>query len=56
MFRKIRKIFDPHNIYAPARQVFSEEEFKNLPPQMFDAINGLRVKYGMPEREQESEQ
>jgi len=48
LFRKIRKIFDPNNIYVPGRQVFSEEEFKALPQEMFDAINGLRNKYGMP--------
>jgi len=48
MMRKLRKIFDPNNIYVPGRQVFSEEEFKGLPQQMFDAINGLRGKYGLP--------
>ena len=48
MMRKLRKIFDPNNIYVPGRQVFSEEEFKTLPQQMFDAINGLRGKYGLP--------
>ena len=48
LFRKIRKIFDPNNIYAPGRQVFNEEELKALPQEMFDGINGLRGKYGMP--------
>jgi uncharacterized protein YkwD len=46
--RKLRKIFDPNNIYVPGRQVFSEEEFKALPQEMFDSINGLRKKYGLP--------
>lgn len=48
LFRKIRKIFDPNSIYAPGRQVFSEEEFKALPQEMVDSINGLRSNYGMP--------
>ena len=48
LFRKIRKIFDPNNIYAPGRQVFNEEELKAMPQEMFDGINGLRGKYGMP--------
>jgi hypothetical protein len=48
LFRKIRKIFDPNNIYAPGRQVFNEEELKALPQEMFDGINALRGKYGMP--------
>jgi hypothetical protein len=48
MMRKLRKIFDPNNIYVPGRQVFSEEEFKALPQEMFDSINGLRKKYGLP--------
>jgi len=48
LFRKIRRVFDPNNIYVPGRQVFSEEELKAMPQEMFDAINGLRNKYGMP--------
>jgi hypothetical protein len=48
LFRKFRKIFDPNNIYATGRQVFSEEEFNALPQEMFDAINGLRGAYGLP--------
>jgi len=46
-FRKIRKIFDPNNIYAPGRQVYSEEEFKALPQEIVDFINGMRAKYGL---------
>jgi len=48
LFRKIRKIFDPNNIYVTGRQVFSEEEMKAMPKEMFDSINGLRANYGMP--------
>jgi len=48
LFRKIRKIFDPNNIYVTGRQVFSEEEMKAMPQEMFDSINGLRANYGMP--------
>jgi hypothetical protein len=48
LFRKIRKIFDPNNIYVTGRQVFSEEEMKGMPKEMFDALNGLRANYGMP--------
>jgi len=48
IFRKLRKIFDPNSIYAPGRQVFSAEEMQRLPQEMFDAINGLRSKYGLP--------
>ncbi len=48
LFRKFRKIFNPNSIYVPGRQVFSEEEIQAIPQPMFDAINGLRGKYGMP--------
>jgi hypothetical protein len=48
LFRKFRKIFNPNSTYVPGRQVFSEEEIKAIPQPMFDAINGLRAKYGMP--------
>ena len=39
--------FDPNNIYAAGRQVFSKEEFNALPQEMFDAINGLRESYAL---------
>jgi hypothetical protein len=48
LFRKIRKVFNPSSTYVPGRQVFSEEEIKAIPQEMFDAINGLRSKYGLP--------
>jgi hypothetical protein len=48
LFRKLRRIFDPGSICAPGRQVFSEEEVKALPQEMFDGINGLRAHYKMP--------
>ena len=48
LFRKIRKVFDPNNIYVPGRQVFSEEEFNSLPHDMFNSINSLRGTYGLP--------
>ena len=46
-FRKIRKIFDPNSIYAPGRQVYTEEEFQALPQEIFDFINGMRTRYGL---------
>jgi hypothetical protein len=48
LFRKLRRIFDPMSICAPGRQVFSAEEMKVLPQEMFDGINGLRAHYKMP--------
>jgi len=48
LLRKFRKIFNPNSTYTPGRQVFSEEEVQAIPQEMFDAINGLRSKYGLP--------
>ena len=48
LFRKFRRVFDPHNIYVPGRQVFSEEECSVLPPEMCNAINTLRGSMGLP--------
>ena len=46
-FRKMRKIFDPHGISSPGRQVFTEEEYKAFPQQMADGINQMRQLMGM---------
>ncbi len=48
LFRKFRKVFDPNDVYAPGRQVYTEEEFKALPDELMGFINGLRGKFGMP--------
>ena len=46
-FRKMRKIFDPHGISSPGRQVFTEEEYRAFPQQMLDGINQMRQLVGM---------
>ena len=47
LLRKFRKVLDPNNVCAPGRYVFTEEELKNVPQPLVDAINGLRQMNGM---------
>lgn len=47
-FRKLRQIFDPNNIYAPGRQVYTEAELKARPAEITGFINDMRTRYGMP--------
>jgi len=45
--RKLRKVFDPHDVSSPGRQVFTKEELQNVPPPMVEAINKLRQINGL---------
>ncbi|MCX8045075.1 MAG: FAD-binding oxidoreductase [Desulfobacterota bacterium] len=47
LMRKFRTVLDPNNIFAPGRQVYTKEEFNNLPEETFQFINFLRTKYGL---------
>jgi hypothetical protein len=47
LLRKFRKVLDPNGVCAPGRIVFTEEELKNFPQPIADAINGLRQMQGM---------
>jgi hypothetical protein len=47
LMRKLRKIFDPHNISSPGRQVFTEEELKTFLEQKGEGINRLREQFGL---------
>jgi hypothetical protein len=47
LLRKFRKILDPNNVCAPGRTVFTQEELKDLPPPLVEALNGLRKMNGM---------
>jgi hypothetical protein len=47
LLRKFRKVLDPNSVCAPGRYVFTEEELKNLPKPVVDAINGMRKMNGM---------
>ena len=46
-FRKIRRVFDPQGLCAPGRQVYTEEEMKSLPDEVYDAVNAMRESLGM---------
>ena len=45
--RKLRKVFDPHGVCAPGRQIFTKEELQAVPPPMVGAINQLRQMNGL---------
>ncbi len=47
-FRKIRKVFDPHGLCAPGRQVYTEEEMASLPDELYTTVNSMRESLGMP--------
>ena len=47
LLRKFRKVLDPNNVCAPGRTVFTEEELKNFPQPIADALNGLRQMCGL---------
>ena len=47
LLRKVRKVFDLNRVAAPGRQVFTEEEFKNVPEEVLQLINSIRAKHGM---------
>ena len=47
LLRKFRKVLDPNGVCAPGRTVFTEEELKQLPPALVEALNGLRKLNGM---------
>ena len=47
LLRKFRKVLDPNGVCAPGRTVFTEEELKQLPPPLVEALNGLRKLNGM---------
>jgi len=47
LLRKLRKIFDPHGVSAPGRQVLTEEEFQAFPEHTVEGINKMRQLFGM---------
>jgi len=47
LFRKIRKVFDPNGVCSPQRQVYTDEEWKQMPQDIFDIVNKMRVFQGM---------
>jgi hypothetical protein len=53
LFRKIRQVFDPNNIYIPGRQTFSKAEYDAFPQPVVDALNKMRVLHGMTAVEKE---
>ena len=46
-FRKIRKVFDADGLCAPGRQVYTEEEMRGLPDELFNTVNSMRHTLGM---------
>ncbi len=47
--RKIRKVFDPNEVAAPGRQVFTEKEFRKIPERISRLFNSMRSLHGMEE-------
>ena len=47
LFRKIRHVFDPKSVNAPGRQVWTEEEWNKVPPQLKDMVNSMREMVGL---------
>ncbi len=47
LLRKLRKVFDPHGLSSPGRQVFSEEELRQFPDEKRQGINKLREQFGL---------
>ncbi len=47
LFRKIRKVFDPGNVDAPGRQVYTEEEWENVPAELKQLVNKMRAMVGL---------
>ena len=47
LLRKFRKVLDPNGVCAQGRTVFTDEELKQLPPPLVEALNGLRKLNGM---------
>jgi len=47
LFQKIRKVFDPKSVNAPGRQVWTEEEWQNTPPQLKGMVNSMRQMVGL---------
>ena len=46
-FRKIRRVFDPNGLCAPGRQVYTEEEMRTLPDEVYQAVNSMRESLDM---------
>ncbi len=53
LFRKIRQVFDPNNIYIPGRQIFNKAEYDGFPQPVVDALNKMRALHGMSAVEKE---
>jgi hypothetical protein len=47
LLRKLRCVFDPHNLSSPGRQVFTEEEYRDFPDAKLAGINKMREQFGM---------
>jgi len=47
LMRRLRKVFDPNSIFAPGRQVYTREEFDNLPEETIEFLNSLRSQHGL---------
>jgi len=48
LFRKFRKIFDPNNIAAPGRKVWTKEEYEKEKPGILDEARKI---WGLPSKE-----
>jgi len=48
LMRKLRNVFDPNGVAAPGRQVFTEEEWRQFPQPVKDAVNSMRAMHDMP--------
>ena len=47
LLRKLRRVFDPHDLSSPGRQVFTEQEYQDFPEAKLAGINAMRAQFGM---------
>jgi hypothetical protein len=41
-------VFDPNGVASPGRQVFTEEEWQQVPKEVKDLVNQMRGMQGLP--------
>jgi len=48
LMRKLRRVFDPQSVCSPGRQVFTEEEWQQVPAEVKESINKIRALQNLP--------
>jgi len=53
LFRKISKVFDPRQVCAKGRQIYSKEAYDGFPQPVLDGLNQMRQMHGLQPVEKE---